>query len=422
MRFTVHRPPYGEVSLCWHRPPGGDVACSIHVGVTRPRLAGDAREYRLVLAVFGRDVPTDGTSLRRVCNRDPFNSARSLVVEPDHQLAPPLIPDRAVEAPFLSNPNARLPNSAAPGAGHRPYIQVLYPNGVEPTRQIGCGLFHPVSAPVRFAGFELRDRQLGALPAVRAALATCEALLQAAQPDPLTRCKAGCVQQFAGGQCRRHRHAPINTDHAAIPRTRDRVGDLHKGDMPATGPIPNNPVGLHTLRQGSRPAESNPPHLGHPHPPITLIELLHMARLDLPKAFMHARLAKRRAPMGARKEVPHSLGEVPQRLLLHRLRPGRQPVIFGAGLGQLRALLVVRRSTTARLPQLLLLHSQIPHKPGMLAMLHQPHLLSRRRQQPKPRHTRNLATTTDNKWNARPVGRYRSYFPTCCRRFQPKEV
>ena len=33
MRFTVRRPPIGEVSPCGHRPSGGDVACSIGVGV-----------------------------------------------------------------------------------------------------------------------------------------------------------------------------------------------------------------------------------------------------------------------------------------------------------------------------------------------------------------------------------------------------
>ncbi len=90
LRFTVHRPPCGEVSLCWHRPSGGDVAGRVHVGVARPRFAGDAREDRLALAVFGRDVPACGASLRRVRSRDSFESARGLVVESGNQHAPPL--------------------------------------------------------------------------------------------------------------------------------------------------------------------------------------------------------------------------------------------------------------------------------------------------------------------------------------------
>ena len=57
MRFTVRRPPTGEVSPCGHRPPGGDIACSVHVGVARPRVAGFALEHRLALTVPGSDVP-----------------------------------------------------------------------------------------------------------------------------------------------------------------------------------------------------------------------------------------------------------------------------------------------------------------------------------------------------------------------------
>ena len=115
-----------------------------------------------------------------------------------------------------------------------------------------------------------------------------------------------------------------------------------------------------------------------------------MARLypDLSEALMLAGLAPRRTAMGAGEKIPHGLREVTQRLLLHRLGPGRQPVVFGADLRQLRGLLVVPRSATARLPKLLLLHGQIPYEPRMPAMLQQHHLLGRRRQQPEPRHIR----------------------------------
>ena len=136
MRFTVHRPPSGEVSLCWHRPSGGDVACRVHIGITRPRSAGDALEHRLALAVLGRDMPTGAASLRRERSRDPFDAARSFVVEPGNQPAPPLTADRAVEAPLLRNLNTRLVNGATRRAGHRPHVEVLHPNGVEPARQI----------------------------------------------------------------------------------------------------------------------------------------------------------------------------------------------------------------------------------------------------------------------------------------------
>ena len=63
--------------------------------------------------------------------------------------------------------------------------------------------------------------------------------------------------------------------------------------------------------------------------------------------------------MGAVEKVAHRSREVPQRPLLHGLRPGRQPVVFGAGRSQLGTLIVVIRCSAARLPVLLLLDGQI---------------------------------------------------------------
>ncbi len=405
MRFTVHRPPCGEVSLRWYRPSGGDVACSVHVGVTRPRLAGDARENRLALAVFGCDVPAGGASLRRVRGRDPFDSARGLVVKPGNEGAPRLTTDRTAESPFLRHPNAGSVNGAARGVCHRPHVEFLHSNSVKPARKIGRRLFHPVASPVRFARFDSRDRQFSPLSTVGAALGSCEALLQPAQPDPFTRCEARGVQQLPGGQCRRHCHPAIDPDHAAIRWSRGRVGDVRERDVPATCPVPSDAVGLDVLWHGPGPSEADPPDLRHPYPPVAPVELFDMARLhpDLPEALMHAGLAPRRAPMGAGEEVPHGLCEIPQRLLLHRLRPGRQPTVFGADLSQLRRLLVVTRGAAARLPKLLLLHGQVPDEPRMPAMLQQRHLLSGRRQQPEPRHTRNLANATDTNGDRAPT-------------------
>ncbi len=424
MRFTVHRPPCGEVSLCWYRPPGGDVACRVHIGVARPRFAGDARESRLALAVFRRHMPTGEASLRRVRGRDPFDTSRSFVVEPGHQPTPPLAIDRPVKASLLRHSNARLLQRPARGASHRPRVEVLDSNGVEPARQIGGGLFDPVASSVGFAGFEFRDRQLGARSAVGTRPGAGEALLLPAQTNPLTRCKARCMEQFPGGQRCRHRHTAIDTNHAAIARSLDGIGDVHEGDMPATGPITRDAVGLDVLRHGPCPAKSNPADLRHPYPPVTPGELLDMARLDpdLPKPFMHASLAPRWTAMSAGEEVTHGLGEIAQRPLLHRLRPSRQPVIFGAGLGQLRRLLVIPRGATARLPKLLLLHAQIPHEPGMAAMLKQPHLLGWRWQQSEPRHIRKLGAATDNNGN-RAAGQVENGAPPRhkCRGFRPKE-
>ena len=330
MGFTVHRPPCGEVSLCWYRPSGGDVAGRVHVGVARPRIASDAREDRLALAVFGRDVPAGGASLRRVRGGDPFEAARSLVVEPGNQPTPPLTTNGAIEAPLLRNPNTRLVNRAAGRAGHRAHVERLDSNGVEPVCQIGCGLLDPVAPAVGFARFKSRDGQPGARSAVgapsRRARHCCSRRSRIRSP----RAQARNTHQLSSGQCCRDCHSAINTDHAAVPRAQDRVRDVGEGDMPTPGPIASDAVGLHTRRYGPGPAEADPANFGHPNPSITLVELLNVARLetDLPEAFMHPSFAPRRTPMGAGEETPHGLREVPQRLLLHCLRPGRQPVVL----------------------------------------------------------------------------------------------
>jgi hypothetical protein len=52
LRFTVRRPPAGEVSPCGHRPSAGDVACSVVVGVAPSGSAGFALEDRLALVAL----------------------------------------------------------------------------------------------------------------------------------------------------------------------------------------------------------------------------------------------------------------------------------------------------------------------------------------------------------------------------------
>jgi len=327
-------------------------------------------------------MPTSAASLRRVRSRDPLEASRSFVVEPGHQSAPPLTSDCAVKAAFLCNVITRLVQRAACRTGHRPHVEVLYSNGFEPARQIGRGLFHPISPSVCLPGFEFRDRQLGARSAPGTSLGAREASLLPAQPHLLTGRQARCMEQFPGRQRRRDCDTPIDTNHAAITRSRDGIGDVGEGDMPAADPIPSNAIGLHTGGHTTCPAESDPPDLRHPHPPVTPVELFDVVLLepDLAETFVYTRLAPRRAAMGAVKEVPHGLGEIPQSLLLHFLGPGRQPSIFSADLSQLRRLLVVPRGSPPRLPKLLLLDGQVPHESGMPAMFYQNRLLSRCRQ------------------------------------------
>ncbi len=138
---------------------------------------------------------------------------------------------------------------------------------------------------------------------------------------------------------------------------RDRFGDGGKSEVPPPGPIQRDSVRLHRGGDVAGPAESHPTDLGYPYLPIAAAEPFDVARFesDLPKSFMRAGLTPRRATVGAVEKVAHRLGEVPQRLLLHGLRPGCQPVVFGAGRRQLGTLLVVTGRLAPWLPMLLLL-------------------------------------------------------------------
>ena len=140
MRFTVRRPASAEVSPCCHRPSGGDVTCGVHVGIARARSAGDTLENRLALAVFRRDMPALGASLRRIRCRDEFEPPKGFMLQPGNQQSPSLAADLAVEAAFLCDAGTRVFTGPARRAGHRAHVQVLDADSVEASRHFGGGL------------------------------------------------------------------------------------------------------------------------------------------------------------------------------------------------------------------------------------------------------------------------------------------
>ena len=397
MRFTVHRPASAEVSPCCHRPSGGDVACCVEVGVARTCRAGFALEHRLALAVSGSDVPAHRATLRRVRGRDLLNPAAGFVLQPHGEQTPTTAADATIKPAFLGNSVSGLLDSSARAARHGPHIEGFDPNRVEPARDIRGELLHPILSPSCLFGFQFRDRQLRASSPIRTALRAGQPLLQNPKPGSLTVAQAGHVQQLPSGQCRRHRHAAVDTHYGAMTWAGDRLRGVGERQVPAPDPVAGHPVRLHTLRHWARAAKPHPADLGYPHSPEAPVELLDVMRLDrhLPESFVHTRFAPPRAPVRAAEEVAQRLSEIPQRLLLHRLRTGRQPLVFGARRGQLRTLLGVARRATARLPMLLLLDRQIPHVPGVAAMLSQNRRLLSSRKQPISRHTENLDPPTD---------------------------
>jgi hypothetical protein len=403
LRFTVRRPASAEVSPCCHRPSGGDVACSVHVGVAWPSVAGFALENRLALAVFGGDVPARGASLRRVRSRDLLDPTVSLLLQTRGEKTPTATVDSPVQSAFLSNPRTGSLQRSPCSAGHRTHVKGFHADRVEASRDVGGVLFDPVFASVRLARFQLRDRALRASSPVGAALRAGEPLLEHFQPPGLTAAQARGVQQFTGRQGRRHGNTTVDTHHAALTRTSKGIGDMGKTNMPATGPIAANPIGLHPFWDRSRQAKTHPSHLGHPHPTEPAVQTLDVARFhpDLPESLVHTGFAPRRAAVGSVEKVAHRLGEVPQRLLLNGLRARRQPAVHGAGRRQLSTLLVIARRVASRLPMLLLLDGQIPHVPRVATMLGQHLCLLSGRKQPVSRHPRNLTATTDELPKAR---------------------
>ena len=397
MRFTVPRPPTGEVSPCGHRPSGGYVACSVHIGVALSCSAGFAFENRLALAVPGCDVPAHGATLRRVRSRNLLDPTASLVLQTRGQKAPTAAPDGAVHSALLRHTYAGQIGSSARSASHGSYVKGFDPDRVETARNVGADLFDPVLASVGVARLQLGNRLLRSGASAGTPLAAYEPLLEHLQPLRLTRSKTRGMQQFTRGQRRRHGHAAVNAYHTAVVRTGNRVGDADERDMPAVGPIPSNPVRLDTVRHRPRQAKSHPPHLGHPHPSGTAVKPLDVMRFhcDLTKPFVHAGFAPRRTAMRAVEQVAHGLREIPQSLLLHRLASGTKPLILGAGLGQLGALFAIVGSLASRLPMPLLLYCQVPHVPRIPAMRQQCLLLLGGRYQPESRHSCTVTTTTD---------------------------
>ena len=187
MRFTVRRPPSGEVSPCCHRPSGGDIACSVDVGVAPTSSAGFALEDRLALAVPGSDVPTRGASLRRIRSRDLLDPTVSLVLQTRGEQPPTAAADRPVQPTLLRNTHTGLLDSSARRAGHRPHVKGFDPDRVETASNISGDLLDPVLAPIGLTRLQFRDRPSCSHAPIRATLSPGEPLLQHRQPLRLTR-------------------------------------------------------------------------------------------------------------------------------------------------------------------------------------------------------------------------------------------
>jgi hypothetical protein len=397
LRFTVRRPANAEVSPCCHRPSGGDIARGVHVGVARPRAAGHALEDRLTLTVFGRNMAARGAALGRVRGRYPFDPTKGFVLQAGSKQTPSASADAAIQPSLLGHSHTGSLWRSPRRARHTSDIKCFNTDRFEAPRDVSGVLLDPVATSVGLSRFQHCNSALRTGSPGRASLRTGEPLLKHPKSLRLPSRETGCVQQFTSRQGCRHGNAAVYTHDCAVTWSEDGIGNVGEGDEPTAGPIARDAVGLHTFRDRPREAKANPADLRHPHPTHPVVETLDVVRLDrdLSESLMHVSFAPGRATVRPGKEVTHRLSEVPQRLLLHGLRAGSQPVVFGSGRGQLRALFIEARGVPAGLPILLLFDSEIPHISRVATVLAQYRLLLRRRKQSKSCHVSNVAKATD---------------------------
>ncbi len=394
LRFTLQRDPCGRLSACADGPSGRDVHCRVHVRVGQVS-AGYAPEDRLALTVLRCAVPTDAAGLRRVRRVYSLNPARSLAFQPSSELAPAVGQNASAEPGF----GAALVRQIAtwlfevgfgPGAsGQLRDPQVLDADDIESSREVGAGLFHPVLATVSGAGMQLCDRRLGPTTAVGAAATAGQATLQVLEPCLLTVRQTGTRQELTGRQRRRDGDTAVHANNLARTGSGDRLRDDSKREVPPPRSVARDAVRLRRRNRTGKP-EAHPADLRHVDRRPSPVQLHHSGRLtsDDPESLAPACFTPGRTPVEASVEVPDSLVEVPQRLLLHGLRPGSQPTKCGPCLGQLPCLpYIARRRTFVARPHRPLLKRQVPHVPGVQTLLQQRSLLRGRRVHPEPGHT-----------------------------------
>jgi hypothetical protein len=399
LKFAVHRPGIPEASPRSHGVPRRDVPGRVHISVTSETTDG-AQEARLALARPPVHLPARRAALARERGFDLLHPAGRLVFQAAHQKAPARPQDAPVESGLDPDVPTRVLGGPLSRSRHVLDLEVFDPDHVEPAREIRRDLLGPILSPVGLAGAQPGDGQPYPLAAFRSPLSAGELALQAPHATLFARGQAGNVQHLPGGQGRGYRHAPIDANHLAVSRCGDRSGDRGEGDVPPACAVHGHPVGLHPRRHRAGPPEPDPSDLRDPDLADVAGHTAHVPLRSAPgdaESLVPVGFAPRRPPCRVLRveEGLQRLGEVAQCLLLHRLAARAQPDELRAGLGELQALLqVARGARAARVPVRVLLDGQVPHVPGLRAVVPQRRLLGGRGEQPVPGHTNILASTT----------------------------
>ena len=401
MRFAVHRPGNPVASPRSHGVPRRDVPSRVYVSIAGI-TAGGALEDGLALARIPVHLSARRALLARVRGDDLLHSAGSFLLQATDKQAPSRPHNASIKTGLLADVAARFLPCASSGSGHVPDLEVFYPDQVKPARNVCTGLFGPVLASIGVAGAQPGDRMFHPCTALR--LAPCAGQLppQPSQPLSLRAGEADRVQQLSSRQGRRHRHTSVDAHRLPVTGSWDRAWNERKADMPSPGMIQGYPVRLRAGRHAARPAKPHPPclrdaDLAHISRQTPCIPMLAAPAHDS-ESLIPIGLAPRRPPSRILQveEESQGVGEIPQRLLLHRLTACGQPVMFGPGLSELPTLLqIARGALAARPPVRMLLNSEVPHVASMGAVIPQYRFLGGRGQQAIPGHMNKLATATD---------------------------
>jgi hypothetical protein len=315
--------------------------------------------------------------LRRVCGVDLLDPPGSLLLQAGHELPPALAADGAVQPGLGSDVPTGRGSGAACRAGHAGDLEVFDADQVEAASQVGTGFLDPVLAPVGLSHSEASGLRLDLGASARPSSSTSEASLQPEQSLGFLHPEADRAGHGAVRHRYCHRHASVHTDDLACAGRGDRLGDDRERDVPAASPIPRHPIGL-PVGQCAGPTEAHPSHLRDQDRGPAVAVLADTQRMSTNHAEPLAAtfLPPCWATVGSREEVAPRLIQVAQRLVLDRRYPLSQPGGRIPRLGELSTLLVVIGSgALPAAPHEPLLKAQIPHVPGLPALLNEQFLL-----------------------------------------------
>jgi hypothetical protein len=373
LRFAVHGPGYPVASPRSHGVPRRDVSSRVYISIA-DEAAGSAQEEGLALARLPVHLPARRATLAGERRSDPFHPIRGFFLQAAHQQAPAGSQDATVQCCLGCHVPARSPSSSSSRARHVPYPQVLDADHVKPARKVRAGLLGPVSPAVSFATLESGDGKLYPPTAIRPAPCAGELPTQAHHAAALPAGQPRSGHHLAGRQGRRYDNAPVNSYHFAVTGSGDRLWDGSEGNVPAARTVACHAIGFHARGYSTGPAESYPSHFRDAHLTDIARQAAYVSRFEgyHPESLVPPGLPSCGAVMSPTEVISHGLGMVAECLLLNHLASRAQPSVFRTYLGKLPALLqVARRGLAAWTPVRSLLDRQVPHEPGMRAMVPQ---------------------------------------------------